>query len=306
MGNMRKSVRLIALLLALMALLLTGSVLMAQDAVEAPEAPTAEVLAEIVVPALEAYNENLPQGFGTIKVDDFVVLLAENPDVVILDIREAGEVEETGVIEGSIHIPMRELGENMGALPELDATIVVVCKGGFRAGQAMAALQILGYENAKVLSGGFDAWVGEELPVVDEPVEFEVGDVPEDIDPDLLQAVSYMLATVPEGFGGVKPADLSVELIEDAPELLLDVRTAEEWADPGYIEGAVLIPIAELMTRTDELPEDMDAPIVVYCAAGTRGGIAMTMLRTMGYTNVRNLSGGINGWIAAELPVVQD
>ncbi len=303
---MRKSVRFVALLLALLALLLTGSVLMAQDTVEAPEAPTAEMLADVVIPALEAYNENLPQGFGTIKIDDFVALLAENPDVVILDVREPGEIEESGVIEGSIHIPIRELGENIGALPDLDATVVVVCKGGFRAGQAMSALQMLGYENAKTLSGGFDAWVGEELPVVDEPVEFELGDVPEDIDPDLLQAVSYMLATIPQGFGGISPTDLSVALIEDPPELLLDVRTVEEWADPGYIEGAVNIPIAELMSRVDELPEDLEAPIAVYCAAGTRGGIAMTMLRTMGYENVRNLSGGINGWIAAELPVVQD
>jgi rhodanese-related sulfurtransferase len=297
---MRHSMRFFALMLALLAVLLASGALLAQ------EAPSEEALAEVVIPALEAYNENLPQGFGTISLEDFEVLLIENPDAVLLDVRETSEIEEFGAIEGSINIPIRELGANIGALPDLDATVVVICKGGFRAGQAMSALQLLGYENAKTLVGGFDAWVGAELPTVPETAEFEVGDVPEDIDPVLLEAVSYMLSTIPQGFGAVSPADLSVELMENPPELLLDVRTVEEWADPGYIEGAVNIPLAELMSRVDELPEDKTAPIVVYCAKGVRGGIAMTMLRTLGYENVRNLAGGINGWIAAELPVVQD
>lgn len=297
---MRRSLRFFALMLALLAVLLASGALLAQ------EAPSEEALTDVVIPALEAYNENLPQGFGTISLEDFEVLLIENPDAVLLDVREASEIEEFGAIEGSINIPIRELGANIGALPDLDATVVVICKGGFRAGQAMSALQLLGYENAKTLVGGFDAWAGAELPTVPETAEFEVGDVPEDIDPVLLEAVSYMLSTIPQGFGAVSPADLSVELMENPPELLLDVRTAEEWADPGYIEGAVNIPLAELMSRVDELPEDKTAPIVVYCAKGVRGGIAMTMLRTLGYENVRNLAGGINGWIAAELPVVQD
>jgi rhodanese-related sulfurtransferase len=41
----------------------------------------------------------------------------------------------------------------------------------------------------------------------------------------------------------------------------------------------------------------------VLCQSGHRGAIVMMYLQMMGYTNVRNLGGGMNGWINAELPV---
>jgi rhodanese-related sulfurtransferase len=52
-----------------------------------------------------------------------------------------------------------------------------------------------------------------------------------------------------------------------------------------------------------QLPADRAAPIVVMCASGHRGGIVMMYLQMLGYTNVRNLGGGVNAWIGAELPV---
>ena len=54
-----------------------------------------------------------------------------------------------------------------------------------------------------------------------------------------------------------------------------------------------------------QLPTDKAAPIVVLCQSGHRGALVMMYLRmTGGYTNVRNLAGGMNAWVAAELPVV--
>jgi rhodanese-related sulfurtransferase len=54
-----------------------------------------------------------------------------------------------------------------------------------------------------------------------------------------------------------------------------------------------------------QLPADKAAPIVVTCKSGHRGGIVMMYLNFLGYTNVRNLGGGMNAWIAAELPVMK-
>lgn len=283
-------------------LLLTLSVLI--PSVLAQDAATAELIETLVLPRLEAYNADLPEGYGTLKVEDFVALLAEE-DVTILDVRETAEVEEFGTIEGAVHVPLRTLGENLALLPDLDATVVVVCKGGFRATIAMTALHVLGYENARVLVGGFDAWVGEELPVVDAPAEVEAAEIPEDIDPALLEYVAAYLADLPEGWGAIKAADLNTELIDNPPDFLLDVRSDKEWTDPGYIEGAQHLWIDEFMTRMDEWPEDRDASIVVYCGSSYRAGVAGFMLGLMGYSDVRNLSGGINAWLAAELPVVQ-
>jgi rhodanese-related sulfurtransferase len=297
---MHKHTRYLWLLLAILVLPLASSVVFAQETMEA------DVVADIVMPRLEEYGANLPDHYGTVSVDAFLELLSEDEDVVILDVREDGEIEEFGIIEGAVHVPLRTLGENLDLLPDLDATIVVVCKGGFRATIGMTALHVLGYENAKVLVGGFDAWVGEELPVVDEAAMVEASEMPEDIDPMLQEYVADYLANLPEGWGGVKPDALFEELFEEGPDSLIDVRSDEEWADPGYIEGATHIWVDDFMASQDMWPEELDSDVVVYCASGYRGGVTSVMLGLAGYENVRNLSGGIKGWVASDLPLVTE
>ena len=80
----------------------------------------------------------------------------------------------------------------------------------------------------------------------------------------------------------------------------LDVRETSELEKVGYIKGAVNIPVRTLIANLDKLPAQ-DQAIVVYCASGHRGGFAMAALKLLGYTNVRNLGGGMNAWIAAKL-----
>lgn len=264
-----------------------------------------DVVQDLVMPRLMEYSENLPEGYGVVKIDAFLeMLFEEEEEFIILDVREETEIEENGIIEGAIHIPLRTLGENLDLLPDQEAMIIVVCKGGFRGTIAMTALHVLGYENAKVLAGGFDAWVGEDMPVVDEPAEVEAAEVPEDIDPLLLEYVAEYLTNLPEGWQAITADKLAEELVDSPPDFLIDVRSEEEWMDPGYIEGAQHIWIDEFIMRMDEWPEDLEANIVVYCASSYRGGIAMVMMNLLGYTNVRNLAGGINAWVKAEYPVV--
>lgn len=286
------------LLIALVIVLAPPMVLLAQSDVD--------VMTEVVLPRLEEYGENLPEGYGTLKVENFLALLAEEEGVLIVDVREPSELEEFGTIEGAINIPLRTLADNLNLLPDPEATIVVVCKGGFRGTIGMTALHLLGYENAKVLVGGFDAWLGEELPVVEAAVEVEAGEVPEGVDSVLAEHISTYLQGLPKNWGAVKGTDLFEEMFETMPDYLIDVRSDKEWADPGFIEGATHIWIDEFAARMDEWPTEKDANIVVYCASSYRAGIASTMLGLMGYTNVRNMAGGINAWIAAELPVVTE
>jgi rhodanese-related sulfurtransferase len=66
----------------------------------------------------------------------------------------------------------------------------------------------------------------------------------------------------------------------------------------------VHLPVSDLMANLRQLPT-LDQLIVVYCASGHRGGIALDALGMVGYTNVRNLGGGMGAWVAAELPVVK-
>ncbi|MCA9907983.1 MAG: hypothetical protein KC519_04980, partial [Anaerolineae bacterium] len=149
------------------------------------------------------------------------------------------------------------------------------------------------------------AWIGEDLPVVEAAAEVEPDMVPEAIDPLLVEYVADYLANLPQGWGAIGATDLFEEMFETMPDALIDVRSDEEWAE-GYIEGAEHLWINNFYADMAELPEDMDANIVVYCASGYRGGIVATQLGLLGYTNVRNLAGGIGAWKAAELPVVTD
>lgn len=249
------------------------------------------------------YLANLPAGFGTISAADLNTQMVEAAPF-LLDVREAGEIAENGYIAGSVHLPVREVMKNLDKLPALDQPIVVYCASGHRGGMVMAALQVLGYSNVKNLGGGLGAWKKAELPVeMAEPVAGTAGTAPE-VDVAKLAALDAYFAALPDGFNTVKAADLNVALGGDPKPLLIDLRTDEEWAN-GYIEGSVHIPINGLLADMTQLPADKAAPIVLACASGHRGGIGMLVLNMLGYTNVRNLAGGINAWAAAELPLVK-
>lgn len=254
-----------------------------------------------VLDALQAYNDNLPPGFGNIQVADLSVEILENPDLVLIDVRQPDDYAEAH-IEGAINIPIREVAKNLDKLPALDAPIITICGSSWRSPQVMTALQILGYTNVRNMAGGMRAWNEAGFPVTAEATEAVAAEVPAEINADVLAAVDAALSGLPDGWGSVKAEDLNIALIETPPALLIDVRTPEEWAS-GYIAGATHMPLQSLMSFADQLPEAKDAYIVVYCGVGHRGNIAATMIRTMGYTNVQNLSGGIGGWTGANLPL---
>jgi len=75
---------------------------------------------------------------------------------------------------------------------------------------------------------------------------------------------------------------------------LIDVREADEWA-VARLPQAELIPLSEFQQRaTTELVPD--EALVLYCHHGMRSGRAQGYLKAQGYTNVLNLTGGIDAW----------
>jgi len=75
--------------------------------------------------------------------------------------------------------------------------------------------------------------------------------------------------------------------------LLVDVRTQREW-EICRLQGAQLLPLAELANRWQEL--DSEREIVVYCHHGHRSARAVDFLRRVGLERARNLTGGIDAW----------
>ena len=255
--------------------------------------------ADAVVAAIEEYQSEIPP-YSLIGAEELGTLLIEQ-DAILLDVREVNEYE-AGHIEGAFNVPIRELGKNLDLLPDLDAEIYVICQGGARAMLATAALHTLGYDNAITLKGGMGAWEGEGFPVTTEVYMVEAAAMPDAIDSEVLAAVDDFLSTLPEGFGLIRADALNVELVENADLFLLDTRSPDEW-DTGYIAGAEFIWIDEFMSNLEPLPEDLDTPIVVYCGSSYRAGIVTVWLRLLGYSNVRNLIGGISAWVASGLPL---
>ncbi len=82
--------------------------------------------------------------------------------------------------------------------------------------------------------------------------------------------------------------------------LLIDVRTPMEFAT-GALPGAINIPLDSMRERLPEISTHL--PIVLYCGVGLRGYLASNILRLHGYSNVRNLIGGIKTFRTATTPV---
>jgi len=242
------------------------------------------------------------QGYYSTKPDVLNTALVDNPPF-LLDVREAGELEKDGYIAGTVHIPVRDVLKNLDKLPAFDQAIVIYCGSGHRGAFITAALRMLGWSNVVNLNGGISAWKKAEFPVeMGLPEAPEAGSAPE-VDAKKLADLDAWVSALPDGFNAVKAPDLNTEIVSGAELVIIDVRSAEEFAE-GYIEGAVNIPINDFLADMSVLPAK-DAKIIVLCKSGHRGGFALMALSMLGYTDVRNLNGGMNAWVAAELPVVK-
>jgi rhodanese-related sulfurtransferase len=101
-------------------------------------------------------------GIPTVAIDAVPDPLPEG--LTVLDVREPFEWE-AGHIEGAIHIPMRQLVDRLGDLP--DGQTLVVCKVGSRSAQVVGYLAQQGYDVVN-LAGGLYDWEAAGRALVSE------------------------------------------------------------------------------------------------------------------------------------------
>ena len=106
------------------------------------------------------------------------------------------------------------------------------------------------------------------------------------------------------GYQEISVQDVMKKIENKEDIIILDVRTPEEFEE-GYIEGAILIPFQEVEQRHRELNTPTDKEIIVYCKAGVRSKKGAQKLTELGYTNVKEMGAGIDGWAAAGGKVVK-
>jgi rhodanese-related sulfurtransferase len=100
----------------------------------------------------------------------------------------------------------------------------------------------------------------------------------------------------------ITPQELKARFDHNDRPVLVDVR--EDWETKlCRLDNALHIPIEELEFRTEELNPADD--IVVYCHHGVRSAAVADYLRQLGFTRVRNLSGGLDAWARAVEPTMR-
>jgi rhodanese-related sulfurtransferase len=106
-------------------------------------------------------------------------------------------------------------------------------------------------------------------------------------------------ATGAEGYPkAISPQQVQTEQATGA--ILLDVRERDEYTQ-SHISGSLWIPLGELSSRLQELPSGR--LIIVVCRTGVRAAQGRDILLAAGYSRVTSMSGGLQAWMAAGLPV---
>ena len=99
------------------------------------------------------------------EVDPATVFTLQSEGAVLIDVREPDEVAQGSplgalrIVRGFLELRIED------AVPDPDAKLLVMCAGGVRSLFAAEGLQQLGYRDVHSVSGGFNRWKGDSLPL---------------------------------------------------------------------------------------------------------------------------------------------
>ena len=97
-------------------------------------------------------------------------------------------------------------------------------------------------------------------------------------------------------YRSIQNGDITIEELNNKiaqGAILLDVRSNQEYKE-GHLQGAINIPDYELRNRVQKEIPKKNQSIVIYCQYGGRSRNAYNIMKNMGYTNICNLSGGLD------------
>src|ERR1700682_68474 len=119
----------------------------------------------------------------------------------------------------------------------------------------------------------------------------------------LVSGAMLLWPYIRRGTGGpwLNPQE-ATHLINREDAVVIDVREPGEYSS-GHVLGAKNVPLARVAAIGAELARRKEKPVIVYCAGGERWAKAAAALKKQGFTRVASLSGGLNAWQQAGLPV---
>ena len=132
---------------------LATALLLAAAAALSPTGASAQA-DKATVEALESYFEFSDYGSGTLTTEQ--IPAGDWAKLLVLDVRDAGQFAK-GHIPGAVNIEWRRVFAERAKLPK-DKTILVYCNSGSFSGQVAMALRMAGFENVRILHGGYSEW----------------------------------------------------------------------------------------------------------------------------------------------------
>ena len=93
----------------------------------------------------------------------------------------------------------------------------------------------------------------------------------------------------------ITPSELKQRQQAGETPTIIDVREPWEFEE-SRINGSQNIPLGNLPQQLDDLEDYKDQEVIVHCKSGARSSAAKAFLIQQGFTNVRNLEGGITAF----------
>ena len=127
----------------------------------------------MTVKSIQTLFSEAMQEIKTINADEALKMVEEN-NCNLIDIREGNELESTGKVENSVHIPRGKLEIYLdpnstlfqqGVLDQ-NKEMILFCAGGVRSALAVRALKHMGYEKISHIEGGFGAISQSKFKIV--------------------------------------------------------------------------------------------------------------------------------------------
>jgi rhodanese-related sulfurtransferase len=190
----------------------------------------------------------------------------------VVDLRDPGTYGEAHV-KGAINVWVEspQFADRVAAFVRPGTPLLLMAQGPSDLDQAVHALSRVGMDEILgFLQWGMIEWKSEGLPI----------------------------ETVPQ----ITVYDLAAWRAERPELVVIDVREPAEWM-AGHIEGAVHLPMLEIVKRRTEVPADR--PKAVLCAGGLRSSTVISALTQAGLTHFYNVTGGMSAWLRAGYPVTK-
>lgn len=106
----------------------------------------------------------------------------------------------------------------------------------------------------------------------------------------------------------IYPGDVADKIKNNENIILLDVRTPEEYEE-SHLQNTLLLPVQQLSSQSlmdiglGESAKDKE--IIIYCRSGARSKTAYDIMKSLGYTNIKSVAGGMIHWEEDNYPFIE-